>query len=179
MTRQAKLLIVCPRCGFGNSLRVMVSAIPAASERGLQLAHLWRRDSPVGNPFLYEDERTGSRSCDFESLFEPVPFFPPFVVSELAVRFLYGEQNPFFHRDLNIVDEVPYAFAKFQYHGPITGVHLAGVDALLVLTSLSFPISPAQKVELYHRHFTPRKHYMAALKTRAELLEGKWMAVHL
>ena len=157
----------------------MVSAIHAAKERGLQLAHLWRPDSPVGNELLFDDERTGARTCEFETLFEPIPFFPSFQLQDVSVRLLYEEQNPYFHRDLNVVDEVAYAFAKFQYHGPITEEHLADVDALLVLTSLNFPVSPAQKVELYKRHFKPREHYLEELKTKAECLDGKWLAVHL
>lgn len=157
----------------------MVSAIQFAREHDLRLAHLWRPDSPIGCPDLFEDERTGARSRDFETFFEPIPFFPGFVSGDEVVRLLYEEQNSFFHRGLNIVDETPYALAKFQHHGQITQAHLAGVDALLVLTSLNLPASPAQKVQLYRSHFAPRKNYLESLRTREKLLEGKWLAVHL
>jgi len=95
------------------------------------------------------------------------------------VRLLYDQQNPFFHQGLNVVEAVSYTCAEFQHHGPLTGEHLTGVDALLVLTRLNFPNSPARKAELYQRHFTPRQRYREALQAKHERLEGMWLAVHL
>ncbi len=179
MTKRATRLIVCPRCGLGNSLRVMASAIRTARQHELTLAHLWRRDSPVGCPLRFEDEQTGARACDFETLFEPLAFFPPFVNDGRTVRLLYEEANPFAHEGLNVVEAREYPLAAYQFHGPLTEDHLAGVDDVLVLTSLSFPIHPAEKIELYQRHFIPRARYLAALEARGAWLEGLWMAVHL
>ncbi len=157
----------------------MVSAIHAAQEQGLQAAHLWRRDSPLGCTLVFEDEVTGSRSCDFESLFEPIPELPPYDDRGQTVRLLYEEGTEYWHQGLRILDEVAHPCAVFQHHGPFTEQHLSGVEALVVLTSLNFPIRPAKKVELYQRYFSPQGHFKRILEEHGDLLDGRWLCIHL
>jgi hypothetical protein len=179
MKRRANLLAVCPRCGFGNSLRVMGSAIHAAQEHRLELAHLWRRDAPVRSLFLTDDERTGARACDFETLFNPIPFFPPFANGGHSIRLLYEEGNPYLCEGLSLLDAVAFPCVAFQHHGPLTEAHLADADVLLLLTSLNLPVPPQRKVEIYQRHFSPRDRYTGVLEDRNDLLQGRWLCVHL
>ena len=169
MRNRASLLIVCPRCGLGNRLRVMVSAIDVAQRLGLRLAHLWRRDAPVRSTYLMPDEELGAGSCDFETLFEPIPFLEPFADEGQTVRLLSEHAHLCQQQGISIVDELHHP------RGPIARSHLEGVGALLLLTSESLPVREPTKIELYDRYFTPTTAFADMLEARRDDLQGRWL----
>ena len=171
MRNRASLLIVCPRCGLGNRLRVMVSAIDVAQRLGLRLAHLWRRDAPVRSTYLMPDEELGAGSCDFETLFEPIPFLEPFADEGQTVRLLSEHAHLCQQQGIRIVDELHHP------RGLIARSHLEGVGALLLLTSESLPVREPTKIELYDRYFTPTTAFADMLEARRDDLQGRWPQV--
>ncbi len=179
MQPRADLLIVCPRCGLGNRLRATVSAMHFAQQHELRLAHLWRRDSPVGSTFLFGNERRGAGRCDLETLFEPVRSCAAFVDEGQTVRLLYEHPDMYQYDGLNVVDERHYPGNSFDHERSISEAQLAGVDAVLVLTSLNMPIERAQKAALYQQLFRPRTQYLEIIEARTELSQGRWLCVHL
>lgn len=132
MNRSANLVILCPRCGLGNRLRAMVSAIHFAQQNNVRLAHLWRKDSPFRFAFSCNVEIRGTGTCDFETLFEPIPDFKAFVDDGQTVRLLSEHPDLCLEKGINIVDE------KHNPGGAISEEHLAGVDAVLAPTSLMY-----------------------------------------
>lgn len=173
MTKRAHLIILCPRCGLGNRLRVMVSAIHFAQQKNLRLAHLWMKDSAFRFSFSFDDEKRGTGTCDFETLFEPISDFKAFVDEGQPVRLLSEYTDLCLQKGIKIVDE------NHNPGGVISEEHLYGVDAVLVLTSLSMPIDEGKKIELYQKYFTPRKKFLDILATKEKILKGNWLCVHL
>jgi len=167
-----RLLIMCPRCGLGNRLRTMVSAVYLANTYRLQLAHLWFKDAPLSSKYLYPDEVLGTSQCDFETLFEPIPFFPPFSNQGQRMRLLTEHENLGLNKGLNIVDEV-------QTQKLPDDEHWKGVDAVAVLTSLGFHINPKQKIHFYQKYFQPRAEFTETINACAEISKGKWLCLHL
>lgn len=157
----------------------MVSGLATAQRLGLGAGHLWRTDSPTGCAHVFRDEKNGARACNLESLFAPIDGLPPFTSHGESIRFLYEQGNQFYHRDLNVVDEVCYPCVGFATHGPLTEAHLAGVDAVLVMTSLNFPVAVSEKIALYGERFAPRAEYLRLLEAHHEVLAGRWLCVHL
>ncbi len=172
-TRQnGKLLAVCPRCGLGNRLRVMVSAIHFAAAHGLRLAHLWRKDISVMGRILFEDELFGTGFCDFETLFEPIPFFKPFINRGQKIRLLSEHAGLCRQKDLNIVEDLQHAKAPAKKHW-------MDVNTVMILTSLSLPISDEEKIKLYRKYFLPREQFVKRIDARPEICRGRWLCVHL
>lgn len=126
-----------------------------------------------------EEERTGARACDFETLFDPISECPPFLNEGQTIRLLYEEGNRFAYRNLNVVDKVSFRCTSFQYHGPLTEEHFMGVDALMLLTSLNLPMPDSRRAQLYHQHFRPRSCFARVLARQTKLLGGRWLGVHL
>jgi len=166
-------MIVCPRCGLGNRLRVMVSTIHHARQLDMQMAHLWLKDAPVRSKYLFKDEEQGTSRCDFEALFEPIRFCRPFSNSGQSARLLSEHPDLCRQEGMNIVEEIHFV------DGPIREQYRADVDAILLLTSASLPITNTIKQDLYKRFFKPRKKFLNALDSQRDILGGRYLSVHL
>ena len=173
MRPRAKLLIACPRCGLGNRLRVMVSAIHFAKLHQVRLAHLWRKASPVTSKRLFEDERLGANACDFESLFESVDQLEPFVYEGQSVRLLAEHPDMCLHQGIGVVE------LERLRNWNISDEQFLEVDAVAIHTSLAMKFSDEEKIQIFHEYFTPRKRFLDALETKNKELQGRWLGVHL